>query len=111
MKNLQISGVAHFEEANSLPGAAGDFDLDFIGTLAWASLLGDMALAGTFTVQAPLLPAKLVGVRVRSGGPVTLTLNGQSFTFSDRHLTLSADAPFSSVSISGTATVDLLVGG
>jgi hypothetical protein len=109
VKSIKIVGVAHFEEANGLPGAAGDFDLDFLGSLPQASV-NTIVLAGTLTVQTPL-PAKLVGVRVRDGGPVTLTLAGQSFVVSDRFLAMSEDAPYSSVSISGTATVDLLVGG
>lgn len=109
MKKVQLVGTFHYEEANSLEGGSGDFPLDYAGNLGQVTQ-NELSIAGSFTVSAPL-PAKVVGVRVRSGGPVTLTLNGIALPpISDRLLLVSPDSAFSSVSIAGTATVELLVG-
>jgi hypothetical protein len=109
MKKVQLVGTFHYEEANSVAGGSGDFPLDYSGNLAQV-VQNELTIAGSYTVAAPL-PAKVVGVRVRSGGPVTLTLNGIALPpISGRLFVESVDSPFSSVSISGTATVELLVG-
>jgi hypothetical protein len=109
MKNVQLVGTFHYEEAYSLEGGSGDFPLDYLGTLAQV-IQNELSIAGSYAVAAPL-PAKVVGVRVKSGGPITLTLNGIALPpISDRLLLVSADSPFSSVAVAGTAVIELLVG-
>lgn len=108
-KNVQLVGTLHYEEANALTGGSGDFPLDLDLSLAQVLHIAALTLVGSYSVTAPL-PAKVVGVRVRSGGPVTMTLAGAAVTVSDRALLASPSAPWASVSISGTGTVELFVG-
>lgn len=118
-KTVTIVGNVHFEPVNSGIGSSGDFDLASTG-LVLTKVSQDTfdldATEGSPYAVVIGLPAKLLGVRVLSGGPVELIVtsaNGtdQKFPVAGRLLLVTPTEPLTAVKLAGTATIDLLVGG
>lgn len=112
-KQVTVSGIVHAEPAQLGRGTSLDVDLGWSGVLAQATPYDLSLTGGSFVVASPL-PARAVGLRVRSGGPVVLSWGGPSsgsVTVDSRFLLVSEVHPITSLSVAGTAEVDLLVAG
>jgi len=114
MSAVTITGTIHHEPDFMSVGDEGNFDLKWSGTLSQVMKLGPLTLSGTYTIAGPL-PAKVISIRLVSGGPVTLTLSGpggsnQTMQVTEEALLVSVTAPFTSVALSGSAVVEVFVG-
>lgn len=112
-KQVKVEGFVHAEPVQLGRGTSFDVDLGWEGLLAHATPYDLSLTGGSFSVTSPL-PARAVGLRVRSGGPVVLTWGGPSsgsITVDSRFMLVSEVNPITSLSVQGTAEVDLLVAG